>query len=418
MNDNQIVVSKFGIKLIYVQKILIIATLFYVNFAQYKIYQNSLILALLGGCSIALYLFSVLSLGKLFFNKYICLYLLFMVYMLFPTVIRGAVPVYISSLSYTFLMLCIIHICYIDNNIDWLTKTKFIMTIFTCIVFLMQPAVYHDKINTIQYSLVSTLNPNTFGLDIVFGLWCSLELFSKNKIKRYTLIGSIFLFTVTVIKTASRKSLICTLLALCFWAWFYYIRDTKLHKIKITKIFKGIVLLLVIIIAGYFFFANFFAGSTMERRIYNMFSGDDRSIATRYDMYIFGFSELFRYPIFGYGFDGFRSLYGSYSHATIVEVPVSGGCLGGILYFSIFVGSLMRTIKRTRSFKWIDVGQDIMIEHYMAIILWIMMFFLCICVIHPYLFNSHVMLAILFAVSMKYEKGNLKAENKAERYFI
>ena len=383
-----------------VQKILIIAILFYVNFAQYKLVQNSLILAALGGLSIGIYALGVVTSGKLRLNKYSYYYICFMIYMAIPTLLRGMLSQYITCLEYTLLMLSIINISYTENDIDWLTKAKLIMTLLTCAVFLYRPAVFYDKVNTVQYTLVTTLNPNTFGLDIVFGLWCALELFSQKKIKIYTFLISVGIFTISIIRTASRKSLICIAIALLLWVVLYYIRP---QKISTSKLAKRLLLIAILVFGGYLVARKYFAGSMMERRILSMISGSDGSVSGRFEMYLNGFHDLMKHPLLGYGFGGYRVMYGRYSHATLVEVPVSGGIIGGLAYFIILIGDFAGTIRRARYFKKQNLYEHILIEHYMAIILWVMMLFLCVCVIHPYLFNSHVMLAILFSISMKYE---------------
>ena len=137
--------------------------------------------------------------------------------------------------------------------------------------------------------------------------------------------------------------------------------------------------------------------SQMFYRFQSLLSGGDGSLHKRLNMYVEGFKTFLSNPIFGYGFGGYQDIYGGYSHATVVEIPVSGGVIGTLLYITFFVQMI---IGAKRSIKLKSLTNSDFSEDTMNLILCIIMVALCVCVIHSYLFNSYIAFAIIVSINI------------------
>ncbi len=101
-------------------------------------------------------------------------------------------------------------------------------------------------------------------------------------------------------------------------------------------------------------------------------------------------------PIFGIGFSGFLAIYGYYSHATVIEIPVSCGIIGSLIYFFIYFVSIRNTCilykKVMKSPEFYQEKKRIK----MIIMLWVAMLFYTICIVHIYVFDSFIIFGIIF----------------------
>lgn len=389
------------------EKLMFTLLIVYVNFIQYKIYQNSLIMLGIGIIIIGITLLKARRKASFKIEKPISTLLLFLMYMAIPSLLFGGgdgFNQYITVAEYTIILVCLVKLCTDINDVEWLIKVKVICTIVICISFILQPAVYHDKVNTIQYTLVQRLNPNTFSLDILVGLWSLLYLNVKKKLNIIvTSILSLF-FLYCIFLTAARKSLLCGVLVLALWVIWIYIpgRGGKINRSILARVF---VISVLVLIVAYYTMKNLM-DSQMFNRFQSLLSGGDGSANNRLNMYFEGFKVFLKNPILGYGFGGYQSIYGGYSHATLVEIPVSGGIVGTVLYCLYFMqminGTLM--VKRIKAKNGEDNSLDTM-----SLILSIVMVVLCVCVIHPYLFNSYIAMAIVISSNIisKRERSKL-----------
>ena len=119
-----------------------------------------------------------------------------------------------------------------------------------------------------------------------------------------------------------------------------------------------------------------------------------------------GLELLKESPLFGLGFQSFSYHYVSYSHATLIEIPVSGGIIGALLYFSIYYVSLKKTISLFRQTKGIPELVDEHMRVKMDLILWAAMLFYSTCIIHPYQFDSFILFGMIFG-DTAYIEGKL-----------
>ena len=329
-----------------VVKLIFALLIVYVNFIQYKVYQNSLIMLGLGGMIVAITILRAMLQKKFIIEQSILVLLIFTIYMVIPTMLFGSnesLDEYLTVVEYTIILICLVNFCTSIHEIDWLIKVKLLSTVLICIAFILNPVVYHDKVNTIQYTLVKNLNPNTFSLDILIGLWALLYFNAKKKLNIIltSLISLFFLYCIFI--TAARKSLISAMMVMTLWALLVYI---PMNGYKISK--KNLKRILFISVFG--ICVTYYAGqrifdSQMYYRLKSLVSGTDGSAIKRINMYLNGIDTFIKNPVFGYGFGGFQYLYGGYSHATVVEVPVSGGIIGTILYLYFFTKFLLALIR-------------------------------------------------------------------------
>lgn len=271
-------------------------------------------------------------------------------------------------------------------------------------IFLRNPINY---LGTGRYSISEEVNPNGLGLGFVAGIWAAL--YRQSDKKQPLIITSIFvvLFGYCIFLTGSRKSLIGAGLAVVLWLLFCFFPSLKKKNTWGGLLSFGALLVFVIIIA--WIFLDMYANSTIATRMGDLFY--EASEGKRSDMYREGYELVKRNPIFGIGFQGFKFYFGKYSHATIVEIPVSGGVIGTILYFGAYLISLRRIICIFKKTKGINSFES---EHWkakMLLVLWIVLVFFTVCIIHPYQFDSSINFGILFGGSAYIERG-LDFQNK------
>ena len=152
--------------------------------------------------------------------------------------------------------------------------------------------------------------------------------------------------------------------------------------------------MLILAIVITYTFLNIYANTTIASRMDKLFY--EASEGKRSNLYREGYALLKTNPLFGIGFQGFMYYFGGYSHATLVEIPVSGGIIGAVLYFSIYILSLKKILY---IYKWTKKEKDFHKEHNrikMIFALWIIMGFYTICVIHPYQYDSSIYFGIIF----------------------
>ena len=257
------------------------------------------------------------------------------------------------------------------------------------IAFLRSPV---DYLNSGRYSISNDVNPNGLGMGFAAGIWAVLYRQQKSKLPIVLIVAIIALFGYCILLTGSRKSLIAAGLTIVLWFFFCFLPSLKGRGFILGMATFLVFLFLTIIIGREFLslYADSKIAARMENLLYEVSEGG------RSNMYREGYELLKTNPLFGIGFQGFAYYFGGYSHATLVEVPVSGGIIGAIIYFSMYYISFKRQVQVYRKTKGV---QEMSSEHKrikMVLILFVMVVFYTTCIIHPYQFDSYILFGIIF----------------------
>ena len=337
--------------------------------------------------------------------------LLFMAYIfvvgfLFAPNRNNHISQWVTCLEYLFVEIVIASIIKTSGK-DTFHTLLFVISIALALILLRNPVEYQ---NTGRYSISNDVNPNGLGMALVAGIWAVLYR-QSNKKQPLVFTGIIVaLLGYCILLTGSRKSLIGAGLTIIMWLFLCFLPDLKGKSIWKGTITFFVMLIIIFIIVREFLsaYTNTTIATRMDKLFYEVSEGQ------RSDMYQFGFELIKRNPLFGIGFKGFQYYYGLYSHATLVEVPVSGGIIGAILYFYIYFVSLKKILYSCKQTKRI---KDLYPEHKrikMILVLWIMMAFYTICVIHPYQFESGIYFGIIFGETAYLESRIAKKDKITE----
>ena len=300
-----------------------------------------------------------------------------------------------------------------------------VTAVILAVLFLMNPVSYHGALD--RYSISNSVNPNGLGMALTSGMWGALYFEQKKKIPFLVVLGLIALFLCGIFRTGSRKALIAAAMILVLWYFFSYIPGI-LHNNNQWKIFIFFFSVLIIVVS-ISMLLQMYVGSDMEVRMLKLRS--EAVSGKRQSYYQYGWILFQRSPILGLGLQGFKHYIGIYSHATVVEVPVSGGIIGTILYFVSYYLSIKRCLwiyGCCRRHKSLSTELK---EIRMILCMWVTMLFYCVCIIHPYQFESFIMFGIIFGQSayienkiqvklgivrpikrIRYKWGNIEQKNK------
>lgn len=179
-----------------------------------------------------------------------------------------------------------------------------------------------------------TGNPNTLAIDSIcplFFIFLKPKYFSK-----YIKLFSVFISFLSVYLTGSRKGLFLFIVL----AFMYFIDVLNLSVITIS-------IILSIFIFSLFLFKYFIIELLVQYkysfvvidRVLRIFEDNDASFDGRMNLLQKGKEIFIESPLFGNGLAQFEVLsgYGVYSHNNYVEVAVSGGILGLILYYGLYL---------------------------------------------------------------------------------
>lgn len=179
-------------------------------------------------------------------------------------------------------------------------------------------------------------NENTFGMVFSFAVIASYYYFLRNKKKIFFL--SIFLFSFFALSSGSKKALLIIGIGIAGISCFYY-GIKKIWKIALVCIVVGITIIFALRL-------NIFA--TINERITSFLSGEfDVSDQIRMNLIETGKSLIWEKPLIGYGLGHFKYIsgYSVYSHNNFIELAVSLGIIGFVIYYIPFVYSLFKLLK-------------------------------------------------------------------------
>ena len=326
--------------------------------------------------------------------------LVFMAYMLsFGTIVsinkQAHLSQLLTSLEYLFILIVVSSLIK-GSGTEAFHLLLFSRAIILAIVFLLKPVYVGGG----RYAISLDMNSNGLGMSFAAGIWGILYEQQKRRLPFLFTMAFIALFGYCILQTGSRKSLIAAGLIIFLWLIFCFFPTLK-EKGGIQGFISFAIMVTLILFIGMAFLSEY-SNSTMSNRMEQL--QYETSEGNRSQMYRAGLDMIKNSPLFGIGFQGFKQLYGHYSHATIIEIPVSGGIIGTIIYFYVYFVSIKRTIL---AFKTTRGTSEFIREHNtikMIIILWVVILFYTICIIHPYQYGSHVLLGIIFGEVSYIEK--------------
>lgn len=180
-------------------------------------------------------------------------------------------------------------------------------------------------------------------------------IFYKIKLNRWIFNLSLVLNIITIALCGSRRVIV--LLALFICLYILTMKNLK-KKLQVTFIVLTVGLVLLIIASNIPYIQE-----TYIKRIAEMFSGvdsSDGSTAARSTFIEIGIQMFFERPLFGWGRDAFYnhllenqnlpySFRPVYSHNNFVEVLVSFGLVGFIIFYSCHIKTLYRAVKNRKN---------------------------------------------------------------------
>lgn len=203
---------------------------------------------------------------------------------------------------------------------------------------------------------VENISANDVGIRASIGILLALILMINKYCKyKYVYITSIIINVIWIILSASRKSLLMLLIPISI----YFIFKNK----KAINILINILLTLILLVSVYYLIMKVdFLYEFIGNRIETMINGvlglgkTDGSTMFRMELIEWGKEWFYKKPMLGYGIDNYRYLLGfkntwageqgTYAHNNFIEVAVSAGLIGFIIYYWIYFDMLISIIKK------------------------------------------------------------------------
>lgn len=191
-------------------------------------------------------------------------------------------------------------------------------------------------------------NPNTLGLKVVYASAALIFFIVVKRLNlKYIIISLILLsaFFQTILMSGSRKSLLTFLVFFLVSVVLYYTRDHK--KIKLSTIAYSLILLITLGAIANIGLPVLLEGSSVGDRIE---MGSERGGVEgdiRYEMYLYALELFSDHPLLGIGINNFKNYFwsGQYSHSDYAESISSTGLLGFLIYQSVYLIVLFRSMK-------------------------------------------------------------------------
>lgn len=192
-------------------------------------------------------------------------------------------------------------------------------------------------------------NQNAIARILTIAAVFSLVIYNKEKKLWYLLFW--LLMVIMIFLTGSRTGFIFILLGSVITFYSSY-------NINLKTILPVALLIFILLISSYYAIMNIeLFYNILGRRIEQMVEGafgegtTDGSFNTRMNMIKYGWDWFKEKPLFGYGIDNYRVLYsrigfeGTYSHNNVIELLVSVGLIGTIIFYLSYLGVLVNVFK-------------------------------------------------------------------------
>lgn len=322
----------------------------------------------------------------------------FLLGMLVAPVLSAHISHGISAFEFYIVLLSVCYYAITRRNITFLAWNYVLMFTFAAILFLVSPQAIQEG-SDIRYSLSKSMNSNIFAMGMTLAIWSALYLVSLNKLPFLMGIGYTFVLLYAIMLTASRKGLIGAVLVVGLWILMCYLPLQRRKRLQTSLVRYSVVALGVFCAA--LILLPYYQSSYLSERMKGLVQLSDQSTLNRLTMYVNGFNHLMDSPLLGYGFWGYANFHLSYSHATIIEVPVSSGVVLSIVYFSTYVITALQLWKnrKGRNVPDADLVYISKVENRSAMVLFALLVFYTISIIHIYQLPSFIAFAMIYSIN-------------------
>lgn len=299
-----------------------------------------------------------------------------------------------TIIEFDITMYCIIYFCVTRKNISFLIWNYVVMYLFISVLFIRSPAVFSESNSTIRYSFSDKMNPNALSMGLSIGCWAVLYLVMKRQIHILPamLICSLFLYGSFL--TGSRKGTLGFVICVVLWLLLCYFPLSKENGVN-NSFLKFLLIFVIGFVLAQVLVPYFFQSSAYSRFL----NFNDQGNTVRLDLYHTGIRYILANPLFGYGFNGFSSMCGVMSHSTLIEIPVSGGILLALIYFSSYISIFSYLFKIDNRCRSLINNYSFLFPVRMMIVLLVLLSFYSISVVHTNLLSSYYSFAIIISLS-------------------
>jgi len=389
-------------------KIFFVLLLFYNSWYQNVIAVIPRMMLMLGVPMMLMLLFHCIKYKLNIFNilsKEFSLWLLFTISsFVFGVFVAEDVPLVLSSVFTLFQHVILLSAVLIIASED--KSVSFFVIVYLCLaLFCAATAIFTGDDYYRGRVSIGDLNPNTLGLLMCNGIFCSLFLLNLKKNTNILLsFSAIIVFLYVIILTGSRKSLISALLLII--AWLVFIFWSNVSYISIRKKFGVLTTLLLICTFSYILVSPLITNSVMFTRIDLLFEQGD---PVREGLIQQGMQLFAENPILGIGYDQYSFIYNTYSHSTYVEILACTGIVGALTYFPVYLIIIYKLTKILIA----NTDPETKLTTKLMLALMAIFIFLAVGIIHFYRLDSMVMFGVLIAfcnMSLKKNKDQEKNE--------
>lgn len=292
---------------------------------------------------------------------------------------------------FAFLVICIICaiISYECKNIDWIWKTIIFADILCALSCIFDGYDYATEV--IVTTMGPNNNPNLLGINMVLGLAGIMYCFKTLKTKWIAFVG-ISLFTFIIVICGSRKALLAAIVLIMLWIVFEFRIYFKHIKPEYKIIYIIITTIIVFFFSGYII--NMYLNSGSFERMVELLNGWSNN--SRLSLYKTGWKLFKDNILFGIGFGQYKVVagYNLYSHSTYIESLSCLGLFGSILYFVPYIKLMFFYINSV-------INRELNSDKRISIMLFVVLLFLGIGMIHFYELSVMIALSTLFMYKNK-----------------
>lgn len=282
-----------------------------------------------------------------------------------------AVSKFITILQVFIISFMIYSLVYSVRNANSILLSLLLTVLIVSLLAYSNAAAYADTDGRLKATFN---NANLYGLVLLSSIIISLGyLFSaKYLIFRMAQLPLILFFFIMLLQTGSRKAILGLFIVVTLFVYFKFREHIK------RNVSAALLMLVVAVsaVAGGLYYLKDTSHFYRIQRVIDAFESKDISSAGesergRLELYAKGLEVAMDNPVIGVGLDNFRRVdsgnvfssdIGTYSHSNYIEVLVSTGIIGFVLYYSVYGLLLFRIYKlRKRNFSNRDKTSLIMV---------------------------------------------------------